>query len=161
VGFAVTFVFEAALAVVYHATPLGDAIAHAYWRVPPELTGPPSGLTAGAHIAAETMAIITPLFLALVAGDIIANESEERTLHMIFSRSVTREAVLAQKMLTCALYTLVLSVFVGVTSLALALLLDGPGRLVLISARESLIGIHAFMPGLERYALAIAMLGPC
>lgn len=160
-GFGACFLFEVALVLLYHATPLDEALGRAYWRVPPELAAPLSGLTVATHVTAETMAVMASLFLALVAGDIIANESEERTLHMIFARPVTRAAVLLQKTIACGLFTVALCVFVGTTALALGLLAAGPGRVVVVSAQESIIGAHAFAPGLRRYALGVALLGPC
>lgn len=160
-AFAACLFFEIGLVALYHATPLDDAIGRTYWQVPAELAGPMSGLTVATHVVGETMAVIAALFLALVAGDIIANESEERTLHMIFARPVTRAAVLVQKAIVCALYTVALCVFVGATALVLGLLVAGPGNVVVVSAQESIIGVHGFATGLQRYALGIAMLGPC
>jgi ABC-2 type transport system permease protein len=161
-GFAMSLGFEVLLLILYRVTPLEESLGRTFWRVPPDLAaGTHSGLTVGLHVAAETMGVMTSLFLALVAGDIIANESEERTLHMIFSRPASRTSVLAQKILTCTLYTLLLSLFVGATSLALTLMRDGPGALVLVSARESIVGTHDFAAGLERYALGILLLTPC
>lgn len=160
-GFAVSLAFEIALVLLYRFSPLDELLDRKYWQVPAELAGPPSGLTVATHVSAETMGVVAALFLALVAGDIIANESEERTLHMIFSRAVTRESVLLQKILVCAAYTVALCVFVGVTSLALGLLVQGPGTLVVVAAQESIIGVHDLASGLQRYALGIAMLGPC
>lgn len=161
-GFAACLLFELALVVLYRTSSLDEALGGTYWRVPAELAGTHlSGLTVATHVAAETMAVIAALFLALVAGDMIANESEERTLHMIFSRPVTRESVLIQKVIACILYTLLLCLFVGLTSLALGLAFAGPGPLVIVSATESVIGVHEPAIGLQRYALAVAMLGPC
>jgi ABC-2 type transport system permease protein len=162
-GFGATLLFEIVLVSLYRTTGLDEALDRNYWQVPAQLAdlaANTSGVTVAAHVTAETMAIMASLFLALVAGDIIANESEERTLHMIFSRPVTREAVLAQKVIACVVYTLLLAVFVGATALALGLLVDGPGKVVVVSARESIVGVHDFWPGLRRYALGIAMLGP-
>ena len=86
-GFAMSLLFEVVLLILYRVTPLEDTLGRTFWRVPPGLAdGARSGLTVGLHVAAETMAVMTSLFLALVAGDIIAYESEERTLHMIFAR---------------------------------------------------------------------------
>ena len=160
-GFAVSLLFEIALVLLYRTTSLADVLDRNAWHVPAELAGPLSGLTVAAHVAGETMVFVASLFLALVAGDVIANESEERTLHMIMSRAVTRESVLLQKVLACGLYTVALCLFVGVTSLALGLLVEGPGAIVFVSARESIVGVHAFSAGLRRYALGTAMIAPC
>lgn len=160
-GFAATLLFEIVLVFLYRTTALDDLFAQTYWRVPPDLAGPLSGMTVATHVTAQIMGAIASLFLALVAGDIIANESEERTLHMIFARPVTRASVLLQKVLVCAGYTLVLCVFVSATSLALALAVEGPGRLVMVAPRESLIGVHELASGLRRYALGTALLWPC
>lgn len=161
-GFAACLLFEVALVILYRTSSLDEALGKAYWRVPPEIADATlSGLTVATHVTAETMAVIAALFLALVAGDMIATESEERTLHMIFARPVSVEAVVLQKLIACVLYTVALAAFVGTTALVLGLATAGPGRLVVVSANESLIGTHDFADGLRRYALAIAMLGPC
>jgi ABC-2 type transport system permease protein len=161
-GFAACLAFEITLVMLHRTTSIAEIVGERYWRVPPDLaTAGLSGLTVATHVTAETMGIIASLFLALVAGDMIANESEERTLHMIFSRPVTRGAVLLQKAIVCMLYTVALGLFVGATALALGLLVEGPGKVVVVTVKESLIGVHDFEPGLRRYALAIAMLGPC
>ena len=93
IGFAASLLVEILLVAVYRATSLEETLGRHYWRVPAELADGFSGLTMATYVTAETMAVVTPLFLALVAGDIVANESEERTLHMILSRGVSREAV--------------------------------------------------------------------
>ncbi len=161
-GFVACFLFELVLVLLYRTSSLDEMLGAAVWRVPAELApAAMSGLTVATHVTAETMAVIASLFLALVAGDMIANESEERTLHMIFSRPVSRASVLLQKVLACVAYTLVLCLFVGATSLVLGLLFEGPGKVAVVTAKESLIGVHDFGPGLRRYALAIALLGPC
>lgn len=161
-GFAACLLFEIVLVVLYRTTSLDEALGTAYWRVPPAIADTTlSGLTVATHVTAETMAVIAALFLALVAGDMIATESEERTLHMIFARPVTVEAVVLQKILACVLYTVALSVFVGMSALVLGLATHGPGTLVVVSANESLVGVHEFAEGLRRYALAITMLGLC
>lgn len=161
-GFAACLLFELALILLYRTTALAELVGDVYWRVPSAIaTTTLSGLTVATHVTAETTSVIGALFLALVAGDMIANESEERTLHMIFSRPVTRGAVVLQKVIVCILYTIVFCVFVGVTALGIALLVEGPGPVVVVSAKESLVGVHEFAPGLQRYALAVAMLGPC
>jgi ABC-2 type transport system permease protein len=160
-GFAATLLFEVVLVFLYRTTGLDDLFAQRYWRVPPELAGPLSGPTVAVHVAAQTMGAIASLFLALVAGDIIANESEERTLHMIFSRPVSRASVLIQKVLACVGYTFILCLFVAASSLALALLVEGPGKLVMVAPRESIVGVHELAPALRRYALGAALLWPC
>jgi ABC-type transport system involved in multi-copper enzyme maturation permease subunit len=161
-GFAACLLFEVVLVLLYRTSALDEVLGEHVWRVPPELAGTVlSGLTVATHVTAETMAIMAALFLALVAGDMIANESEERTLHMIFARPVAREAVVVQKVLACLLYTLLLALFVSATSLALGLAVEGPGPIAVVSAKESLVGFHDFATGLRRYALAMAMLGPC
>ncbi len=161
-GFAACLLFEIALILLYRTTSLDEIVGAVYWKVPPTLaTTTLSGLTVATHVTAETTSMIGALFLALVAGDLIANESEERTLHMIFSRPVSRGAVVLQKVIVCVVYTILLCLFVGVTALGIALVVEGPGPVVVFSAKESLIGVHDFVPGLRRYALAVMMLGPC
>lgn len=160
-GFAASLLVEIVLVALYRATSLEDVLGRHFWRIPGGFSHGFSGLTAATYVTAETMVIATPLFLALVAGDIVANELEERTLHMILARPVSRGAVLAQKLVACCLYTIALALFVGATSLGLALAVNGPGSLVMVSARESIIGVHEFSVGLRRYGFAMAMLAYC
>lgn len=160
-GFGACLALAIGLVALYRTTSLDEIIDQTVWRVPPELEDGLSGLTVATHVVGQTMALAAALFLALVGGDIVANESEERTLHMIFARPVTREAVLLQKLLACALYTTALALFVGATALGLGLLAYGPGALVVVSAREGIVGVHPFATGLHRYALAILLLAPC
>ncbi len=117
-----------------------------------------SGPTIAVHVTGETMAVVGALFLALVAGDIVAKEAEDGTLRTIFARPVGRASVLFQKLLACAVYTIALTLFVGATSLALALLFAGRGTLVAIALPESIMGVLGFPLALRRYALAMPML---
>jgi hypothetical protein len=86
-GFAACVAVELLLVVLYRTTSLEEIIDTSVWRVPPALAAEGfSGLTAATHLLGQTMALAAALFLALVGGDIVANESEERTLPMIFAR---------------------------------------------------------------------------
>lgn len=119
---------------------------------------PFSSLSNAVRVTGQTMLFIGTVALALVASDLVAKEAEDGTLRMAFCRPVSRTSVWLQKLLTGALYTLALTAFVGTTAVVLAVLFEGPGKLVVVSVRESILGVHEFGPGLARYAAALALL---
>lgn len=158
VGFVATFLFELLLSLLWRLPAVREGAGRQLWRVHVDVDHAVSGLTTAVHMAADTMALIGALFLMLIATDTVAKELEDGTLRMVFSRPVARGAVLAQKLIVCAVYTVALAVFVGASALALGLLFEGPGRLVIVAIREGVLCSLPFRVGLARYAAAIAML---
>ncbi len=157
VGFGAALVCELVLTLLLAVPSVRERIGRELWaaRIAREgLSGP----TIAVHLTGETMAVVGALALTLVAGDIVAKEVEDGTLRTMLARPVTRTAVLSQKILACAVYTLLLTLFVGATSLGLGLLSAGPGTLVAIAFPESVLGALRFPLALERYALAMPML---
>lgn len=157
-GFGVTFCFELVLSLLWRLPSVRELMSREFWKMHVQLEQGLSGLTTAVHMTSETMAMIAMLFFGLVASDIVAKEIEDGTLRMIFSRPVGRGSVFVQKLIACAVYSLALTVFVGATALALGMLFEGPGRLVVINFRENVVCALSFERGLTRYVLAIGML---
>ncbi len=157
-GFVAAFLFELLLSLLWRLPTVRQGMGRQLWRVHVELGAVVSGLTTAVHMTANTMALIGALFLALVASDVVAKEFEDGTLRMALSRPVGRGALFTQKLVACALYTVALTIFVGASALALGLLFEGPGRLVIIAIREGVFGALGFRVGLQRYAVSIGML---
>lgn len=117
------------------------------------------GLTTAAFALIYTTTILGSLYLALVSGDLVAKESEEGTLRMVLSRPVARGRIFLFKALTALIYTIVLVVFMGVSTLLVGLLLQGAmGKLVVFAPLEQTFGVYPAMPGLWRMLLALAIL---
>lgn len=105
--------------------------------------------------------LLLPLYVALVGGDLVAKEAEDGTLRMILARPVSRLRLLALKWLAGALFSLSLSVALGVFGLAFASLWFPQGGLFAIQIEMgSPGGFSVFGPGegLWRYALAHLLL---
>lgn len=118
------------------------------------LSGPTLGLT----ITLSTVLLLGSLYLALVAGDIVSKEVEDGTLRMMLCRPISRLRILVLKLCTCAIYTLVLTVFIAVTALAAGYLNSGSGGLFLYAPLEGIFVVHPEGEGLVRYALAMPFL---
>jgi ABC-type transport system involved in multi-copper enzyme maturation permease subunit len=119
---------------------------------------PLSSLSNAVRVAGQTMLFIGTVALALVASEAVAKEVEDGTLRMVFCRPVSRTSVFLQKLVLCIVYTVCLTLFLGATAVMLAVAFEGPGKLVVVSVRESILGVHEFWPGLARYAIAIVLL---
>jgi ABC-2 type transport system permease protein len=156
-GFAATFTFELLLSLLWRAPVVRDVMTREFWKMHMRLDQGFSGLTSAVHLAGETMAMIGTLFLGLVASDVVSKEIEDGTLRTLLCRPVGRGSVFVQKLAVCVVYTIVLALFVGVSSLILGLAFEGRGPLVIVAFSESIIAALDFRRGLARYAIAIVM----
>ena len=118
-----------------------------------------SGLTLAHVMVANTIFVLGSLYVALVCGDIVAKEVEDGTMRMVLSRPVSRGRILLLKYLTCLLYTWVLTLFVVASCLLLGIADRGLGGLIVVAPWEHVFGFFEAGPGLERFALAAALLG--
>ena len=118
-----------------------------------------AGLTLAMLIIEFSIFLMGGLYLSLVGGDIVAKEVEDGTMRMVLARPVSRVRLLALKWLACALYTGVLMVFLGLTSLAAGVIYRGHlGQLFVFVPHENLFGVFATGDGLVRYVAAIGLL---
>ncbi len=124
------------------------------YTFPENFTGP----TIAAFAAANAMTILGNLITALAAGEIVAKEIEDGTMRMLLCRPIGRARVLAAKLVTCLLFTGVISTFICLSTLALGLLYRGPGYWLILEPKESFVAQHQFWPGLGRYLAAIVLL---
>ena len=117
------------------------------------------GLTLAIVVIAFSFTFLGGLYVALVAGDIVAKEVEEGTMRMILSRPVSRTRLLLVKLGACALYTLLLVGFLGTTALLFASAYRGGlGRLFIFLPDEDLFAAYDTAEGLSRYVRSIACL---
>jgi ABC-2 type transport system permease protein len=118
-----------------------------------------SGTTLAFEILRWTIFFLGALYLALVAGDVVSKEVEEGTMRMILCRPVARWRVLVVKYLACVIYTFALIFFIGLTALIAGLLRQGIGGLFVFAPVEGVFALFDFREGLERYLLALPLLG--
>lgn len=117
------------------------------------------GLTLGVLVLIISFALLAALYIALVSGDIVAKESEDGTLRMVLCRPISRLRLMTIKWLACLVYTFVLVMFLGVSSLTLATLFRGElGNLFVVAPAEGVRVTYETNEGLWRYAIAIVCL---
>lgn len=105
--------------------------------------------------------LLLPLYVALVGGDLVAKEAEDGTLRMILARPVSRLRLLALKWLSGALFSVALSLALGLFGWLFASLWFPQGGLFAIQLENGpASGFAVFDPaeGAWRYAAAHALL---
>lgn len=79
-----------------------------------------SALTVALIMLIPQIALLMPLYTALVGGDLVAKEVEDGTLRMILSRPISRFRLLLVKWLAGGVFSAALVVMLGVTALGFA-----------------------------------------
>ncbi|MCW0219192.1 MAG: ABC transporter permease subunit, partial [Prosthecobacter sp.] len=99
------------------------------------------------------------IYLALVAGDIVAKENEDGHYRLLLVRPISRVRLLFIKYLTCIGYTIILVQFIAWTAFLLGLSIRGWGGGFFVMIPESgIMEFYDWWPGLERYAVASVFL---
>lgn len=113
-----------ALLVALAAVPIGYAIGvhlsgHATHDAPPFVGQiPQNGVYGGVAGLATTAPIVLPLVLAVVAGDTIAGEADLGTLRSLLTAPVSRTRLLAIKLASVCVFSLVAALVVAAAGLA-------------------------------------------
>ncbi len=118
-----------------------------------------SALTLAFMILGISVVLLGAIYLALVAGDIVAKEGEDGHYRLLLVRPISRSRLLLIKYLTCMGYTFVLIQFITWSAFGLGLALKGWGGGFFVMAPE--IGLLSFYDwdfGLQRFALASVFL---
>ncbi len=118
-----------------------------------------SGLTLAFIMLTSTIGLLGPLYLALVAGDVVSKEVEDGTMRMMLCRPVARVRLLACKYLACVIYTFVLIIFIGLTALAVGIARQGYGGMFVFAPLEGVFELYEKGPGLVRYLASLPLLG--
>ena len=117
------------------------------------------GLTLAIVVIAFSFTFLGGLYVALVAGDIVAKEYEEGTLRLVLARPVSRTRLLLTKYAACVIYSVSLVLFLGVTALLFAgIYRGGLGRLFIFIPEEDLFAFYDTGEGLFRYARGVTCL---
>lgn len=114
-----------------------------------------SGLTVGYIVLRLAIVLLGGIYLSLVAGDVLAKESEDGNLRLILARPISRLRLLAIKFLCCLVYTVVLIQFIAWSALLLGMVLRGwGGGLCAFAPEQEFLAFYDFGEGLQRYAMA-------
>jgi ABC-2 type transport system permease protein len=117
-----------------------------------------SGTTLAMLILLWTTTLLGSLYLALVAGDLVAKEVEDGTMRMLLCRPISRIRVTVLKYLSAVIYTFVLVEFIGLTALLAGLAYRGYGGLFVMAPEEGIFALIAPARGLRLYLEAIPLL---
>lgn len=117
-----------------------------------------SGPTLALLTLRTTVLLLGALYVALVAGDLVAKEVEDGSMRLLLSRPVSRFRVLAPKFAALSIYTFALTTFIGLAALASGWLHGGAGGLLALGPFEQLIAFHPLGEGLSRYLIALPLL---
>ena len=126
IGYVVFLVFEAILLTLWVKIGRGQFQELAERNfIPVELLS--SSLTASYWIMGFSMFLLGSIYFALVAGDIVAKETEDGNLSLVLARPVSRFRILLLKYCAVLIYTVTFVIFVGITGYAMAVLAMGSG----------------------------------
>jgi ABC-2 type transport system permease protein len=117
-----------------------------------------SGYTLAMLIVLWTTTLLGSLYLALIAGDLMAKEIEEGTMRMLLCRPISRLRVTALKYLSAVIYTFVLIAFIAATALAAGIAYRGVGGMFVFSPSEHIFALIPPERALRTYLLGIPLL---
>ena len=118
-----------------------------------------SGLTVAFMVVHWTALLLGALYLALIAGDVVAKEVEEGTMRLILSRPASRARVIWVRYLAAIVYTFALMAFITISAMLMGFAKQGFGGMFIWVPAPPVYGIFDFWPGLTRYLLAAPLLG--
>lgn len=124
-----------------------------------------SALTIAYFILRISTFLLGAIYLTLVAGDVVAKESEDGNLRLILARPISRLRLLGTKFLSCLVYSFVLMQFISWSALLLGTLLRGwGGGLFAFAPEQEFMAFYDSTEGLQRYAmstlgLSLSMMG--
>jgi ABC-2 type transport system permease protein len=118
-----------------------------------------SALTLGFIILQISIFLLGSLYVSLVAGDIVAKESEDGHLRMLLARPVSRLRLLGLKYVGCLLYAFGLVQFITWTAFGLGLIVRGwGGGLFAFAPTLGTAGFFSWEEGLQRYLIGSCLL---
>jgi ABC-2 type transport system permease protein len=114
-----------------------------------------SSLTVTFTIMLISMVLLGSIFFALVAGDIVAKETEDGNLRLVMSRPVSRLRLILIKYSAVLIYTVSFVFFVGVSGYLMAVTALGwDGSLIVIEPRMK---VFSFFPTWSEGAARLAL----
>ncbi len=160
VGFGAALAFEVAMLALLRLPAVREHFLQRVWNMQRHLgiREPFSALSNAVEVVGQTTMFVGAVAIAMVGAELVGREIEDGTLRMALARPVSRTSVFLQKLLACVTYAAGLTLFVGTTVLALAMLFEPIGQLVVVSARDGVIGVHEPAAGFARYTFAMGLL---
>jgi ABC-2 type transport system permease protein len=155
IGFCLFVAFEILVFALFNTRLARESIGRAMAKQGALFAEYGGGLSIGFFIFIITSVLLGSIFLALVAGDIVAKEVEDGTMRMTLCRPVSRVRVLMVKLATCMLHHFVFLFFIGITILLVGILWRGVGGLFLYLPEDKLLAIFPRDEGLRRYFMAL------
>lgn len=87
-----------------------------------------------AFIILQMLVVHIPLLIALVTGDLISGEAAMGTIRMLASKPISRTQIVLSKFIAGAIYTLVITLWLGFLSLFVSHLVFGAGDLMVLNS---------------------------
>lgn len=87
-----------------------------------------------AFIILQMLVVHIPLLIALVTGDLISGEAAMGTIRMLASKPISRTKIVLSKFIAGAIYTLVITLWLGILSLFVSYLVFGTGDLMVLNS---------------------------
>lgn len=159
IGFGAFFALEVLILILFQLPKVQRSFRHLMEQAGYVFEGYFSGVTLAFQILYWTVFLLGGLYIALVGGDIVAKEVEDGTMRMTLCRPVSRLRVLALKYVASLIYTASLTIFIGLSALAIGLLRQGTGGFFAFQPLQKLFALYEFGPGLQRYLCSLPMLG--
>jgi ABC-2 type transport system permease protein len=159
IGFAAFLALEIAILIIFRLKGVERVFERMIARQGMAFEQYYSALTLAFMILGISVVLLGAIYLALVAGDIVAKEGEDGHYRLLLVRPISRSRLLLIKYLTCMGYTFVLIQFITWSAFGLGLALKGWGGGFFVMAPE--IGLLSFYDwdfGLQRFALASVFL---
>jgi len=154
-GFGAFLVLEFVLLIVFHLEKVETVFRRMISRQGEAFDDYFSALTLGYMVLRLAVFLLGAIYLTLVAGDVLAKESEDGNLRLLLARPVTRTRLLALKYASCLVYTFALIQFISWSALVLGIVIRGwGGGLFAFAPEQEFIAFYDAGEGLWRYALA-------
>jgi len=154
-GFGAFLLLEIVLFIVFHLDKVENVFRSMIQRQGEAFDSYFSGLTLAYMVLRLSVFLLGGIYLTLVAGDVVAKESEDGNLRLILTRPVSRLRLLTVKYISCLVYTVVLIQFIAWSALGLGVLLRGwGGGLFAFAPEQEFIAFYDANEGLQRFALS-------
>lgn len=155
IGFGAFLLFEIVLLIVSHLQGVERFFERMISRQGQSFEHYFSALTLAQIIIGFSVVLLGSIFLALVAGDIVAKENEDGHYRLMLVRPISRVRLLFIKYLTCIGYTFALVQFITWSSFLLGLALKGWGGGFFVMIPDvGVLEFYDWLPGLKHFALA-------
>ncbi len=87
-----------------------------------------------AFIILQMLIVHIPLLIALVTGDLISGEAAMGTIRMLASKPITRSQIVLSKFFAGAIYTFLITIWMGFLALIVSQFIFGTGDLIVLNS---------------------------